>query len=153
MMGTICVMRCSQASRMQGYCIKNRKSFRFGYSASGYEFLAYCAGTDCFSSRCLHNEVPFLLLQRVLKSNDLPTCRATPKLVNILPSMTLSLCLSGRKGNGNGWCQDGSRLCLDTRLACLVYFFERLAVLVGVGNAGLRLGCQSKLWRLSYFVA
>lgn len=31
-----------------------------GFAASGYEFLVYGAGMDCFSSHsCLDNEVPF----------------------------------------------------------------------------------------------
>lgn len=54
----------------------------------------------------------FFPLQWVLKSNDLPTRRTTPKLVNFLPTMTLSLCLSGGKGNANRSCQVGSCACV-----------------------------------------
>lgn len=93
----------------------------------------------------------FLPSQWALENNNLPTRCTTPKRINFLPSMTLSLFMSGGKGNRNGSYQDDSCLCLETRLACQACF-EPPVLSVGVGNTGLRIGCQSKLWRLSYFV-
>lgn len=82
--------------------------------------------------------------QWVLESNNLPTCWTTPKHISFFPSMTLSLCLSGGKGNRRRSCQDGSCLCLPSWQ--VMRAAEPLVLSVGVGNSGLGGGRQGKLW-------
>ncbi len=88
----------------------------------------------------------FFPLQHTLKSNNLPTCHTTPKACQHFAKHDSFIMSVRRKRKREGIVSG-----YPSSVSCV--FLSELARSAGGGNAGLRLGCQSKLWWLSHVVA